>query len=1038
MPVVAAVLFEFCLRELRLRTLAHRADRKLSALRWLHPAERIRVQLCMAADEQLMAEAATRHVRLNHAARRLYQLRAALSTHHPSATPGPIATRRVRWAEHRAHRALTRAGFTDPAIAAAVLRQVQVLTMTATLARLDYRTADAAQAAIANLIASPAARPEPEADVRPEQPAAQDRMPANQVNGHPPDSQENGQPEDVSAARDRDAPLISAATRIVTDAMRDGGRLSQAALAGKLRSEGYTVANNRLRWLSSVSGLEPRHAAAPDTQPRWRPVMARRGPVTFEDQRKQEEDRERRLADLRIRLQEAALEVRTPGDWIRCLRAAARLPGENWANILPIASRKPGATLVKGYEAWRTSGRQVNRDEQGIEIFSHARQQEPNRRDPGDDGQDPSWRDAHRVAYVWDLSQTSGRPLPAQAAIPSPPGDVPPGLWDCLCWLARREGYAVERENGCPDDGATLWAARRIRILPGLTSDQAIWALAHQLGHVLLPNTIAYPPGTTTSGCQGVQKAEADSVAFIICTRHGVPIEHTFSSPQTWAGSDPRAQPAAAILATGERITAAATRISRLLDRNQPGIGLAALAGTEATALTSHDQDKTPRAAPRITAPAATPAPSPEPDPRILGVLIDAEEFYISQLAGSWAPAYLRKRGLTEAAIGKWHIGYAPRGWTALTEYLRGRGHADDAIQAAGLARTSSRGTLIDHFRDRVMLPVHDDHGKLAGFTGRARPGTGPAVPKYLNSPETSTYKKGNLLFGLHHARRHLAHGATPVIVEGPFGAIAATLADPGHYAGLAPCGTALTSRQAAALSRAADLRQTGILVAFDDDTAGRKAAVRAYDILRPISDRLQSATLSGRDPAEILEAQGATALRAILQDHVQPLSAAVIDAHIDPWERRLRDTEGPLLAMRSVATVIASLLPAEAAGAIRQITGNEQMATVDENMRPVANPELPEIARALPADTAYQITRAAERLGSTDYSDVLAEVTNAVIRNDASPKGGPHDAAARLARSSFPHPPLTIHASAEPATAPLGRPGNRPKLARMKRPPSS
>jgi len=274
--------------------------------------------------------------------------------------------------------------------------------------------------------------------------------------------------------------------------------------------------------------------------------------------------------------------------------------------------------------------------------------------------------------------------------------------------------------------------------------------------------------------------------------------------------------------------------------------------------------------------------------------------------------------------------------------------------------------------------------------------------------------------------------------VEGPFDAIAVTLADPGHYAGLAPCGTALTSRQAAALSRTADLRQTGILVAFDDDAAGRKAAVRAYDILRAISDCLQSVKLSGRDPAEILEAEGAATLQAILQDRMQPLSAAVIDAHIDPWERRLRDTEGPLLAMRSVARIIAGLLPAEAAGAIRQITGNEQLTTIDEDMRPVANPELPEIARALPADTAYQITRAAERLGFTDYSDVLAEVTNAVIRDNASPEGVPHDAAARLARSSFPHPPLTIHASAEPATAPLGRPGNQPKLARMKRLPSS
>jgi DNA primase len=332
------------------------------------------------------------------------------------------------------------------------------------------------------------------------------------------------------------------------------------------------------------------------------------------------------------------------------------------------------------------------------------------------------------------------------------------------------------------------------------------------------------------------------------------------------------------------------------------------------------------------------------------------------------------------------------------------------------------------------MLPVHDEQGHLAGFTGRARPGTGPDVPKYLNSPATSAYHKGDLLFGLHHGRSHLARGATPVIVEGPFDAIAITLADPDRYAGLAPCGTALTSRQAAALGRAADLRRTGVLVAFDDDTAGRKAAVRAYDILRTISDRLQSVALSGRDPAEILETEGAPVLRAILRGGAQPLSAVVIDAHIAPWERRLRDPEGPLLAMRSVATVIADLLPPDTAGAIRQITRNKKLIALDERMQPVANPELPEIARVLPADTAYQITRTAERLGFTDYSDVLAEVANAVTRKLADPKDVTHDTAPRLAISSFPYPPPAIQFGAEPPAAWRGKPGSGQKLTPAKR----
>ncbi|HEU5421681.1 MAG TPA: toprim domain-containing protein, partial [Streptosporangiaceae bacterium] len=467
-------------------------------------------------------------------------------------------------------------------------------------------------------------------------------------------------------------------------------------------------------------------------------------------------------------------------------------------------------------------------------------------------------------------------------------------------------------------------------------------------------------------------------------------------------------------LTAGELITTAAAKISRLLDHHLAGNRPAARPAAQAATTARHDERQPQPAASQVTSPSP-----PEPGPRITDVLDDAMRFYDGQLAQSWVPAYLADRGISDAAMRQWHIGYAPGGWDTLTGHLRALGHHDDAIQAAGLARISSRGTLIDHFRDRVMLPVHDQRGNVAGFLGRARPGTGPEVPKYLNSPETSSYQKGSLLFGLYQARDLLARGATPVIVEGPFDAIAVTAADHGRHAGLAPCGTALTSKQAAILAQAADLGSTGVLVAFDDDQAGRKAAVRAHDVLRPVSDRLQSAVLSGRDPAEILQTEGPEVLRTVLRDQVQPLSSVVIDAHLAPWERRLRDPEGPLLAMRSTATVIAGLLPAGSAEAIRQITGNRELATVDEEMRPVANPELPEIARVLPADAACQTMRVAERLGFTDYSDVLAEVANAVTRDGSRRGSRLADGAPQLAASSFPHPPATIRHDDGPVIPP-------------------
>ena len=141
---------------------------------------------------------------------------------------------------------------------------------------------------------------------------------------------------------------------------------------------------------------------------------------------------------------------------------------------------------------------------------------------------------------------------------------------------------------------------------------------------------------------------------------------------------------------------------------------------------------------------------------------------------------------------------------------------------------------------------------------------------------------------------------------------------------------------------------------------------------------------------------------------------------------------------MRSVAAAIAGLLPPETTEAIRQIAGNKQLTTIDERMHPVVNPELPQTARALPADTAYQITRTAERLGFTDYSDVLAEVTNAAIRQATRPKGVLHHAAPQLAVSCFPDPPVTTQADAESAVVSLNRPGDRPTQARTKRLPSS
>ena len=763
-----------------------------------------------------------------------------------------------------------------------------------------------------------------------------------------------------------------------------------------------------------------------------------------------EDNRQENPGVLRARLHDAAQALRTSGDWAACLRLAARLPGEDFANILLIHAQRPGATQVRDYRHWSAAGRRVRRGENGIAVFSVpplAPGRAPHASE--DDERGPAWRDADRVTYLWDLSQTTGPPLGGGALLP--PRDRPAQVRDALSWLARRLGYAVEAEHGAPPDGTVFWGVRRIRIPPGISDEQAVWALAHQLGHVLLHYDPGHPPppGTTATGCAGLRKAEADSIAFTVCARHGITPAGGLSYPASWAGSDPRAQPATAILAAGHRIATAAARITahtvRILHGDDPAPSLAAAPAAQATPPSADQHEAaSPQASILARQPAASPPPRPDQD--IGRVLADALAFYASQLDGTWAPGYLHARGITPQAIRDWQIGYAPAGWTTLTGHLRGLGHHDDVIQAAGLATRSSRGTLIDWFRDRVMLPVHDAGGELAGFTGRARPGARPDVPKYLNSPATAAYKKSHLLFGLHQARPALARGAVPVIAEGPFDAIAVTIADPGRHAGLAPCGTALTSQQAALLSQAADLARTGIIVAFDSDTAGRKAAIRAHGILRPLTGNLQSAALDGKDPAEILQRDGPGALRSVLREHRQPLSALLIDASIDQWGRRLDDADGPLLAMRATATLIASLISDGTASQIRAIIAGRELQTTDDLLHPVDNPEIPQITAILPAETAYQTVHAAGKLGF-DVIDVLAEVANATTRRTGpaghQPRarhpgpscgaGASQPTAARLASTSFPGPPLAPHPTPVPASRPA-TPATRQRPSRLAR----
>ncbi len=381
-----------------------------------------------------------------------------------------------------------------------------------------------------------------------------------------------------------------------------------------------------------------------------------------------------------------------------------------------------------------------------------------------------------------------------------------------------------------------------------------------------------------------------------------------------------------------------------------------------------------------------------------------AARFYRDQVPGSWVPGYLAGRGLGPDIWRRWQVGYAPAGWDALTCHLRASGYADALIEAAGLARRSRRGTLADTFRDRAVFPIRSARGTIVAFTGRAAGHGGPAVPRYLNSPATVLYDKSQALFGLWEGRGALAAGAVPVIVEGPLDAIAVSAAGRHRYAPVAPCGTALTAAQVAALDRAARLPQAGVLVAFDADQAGRRAAVRAYHLLAPFTTTTTAMAAvfpAGHDPAQILRDRGPAALAAMLTSRTQPLADLVVDAEVNRWTRWLRFAEGRINALHAAAPLIAAMNPSDVARQVARLArrlGLEH-ATVTRAVTDALTAAGPATTRAGPS------RRPTARLRLTARQEELPGLAGTALR--LSSQDSPHDSshATRVHSGSSTHP---------------------------------
>lgn len=217
-------------------------------------------------------------------------------------------------------------------------------------------------------------------------------------------------------------------------------------------------------------------------------------------------------------------------------------------------------------------------------------------------------------------------------------------------------------------------------------------------------------------------------------------------------------------------------------------------------------------------------------------ILEDAVTFYRHQLlntaAGRQALTYLRGRGLNDDTLEAFGIGYAPNRWDALLQHFTAKRVDPQDLFQVGLLGEGPEGRLYDRFRHRLMIPIRDEQGRMAGFGARILDPND--VPKFLNSPQTPLFDKGRLLYGLDRARRAIREADQAVLVEGYLDVLA--LHQAGFYNVISPMGTALTEQQLFLLKR----YTKRLVLALDADAAGEKATLRGLEVARQAMDHNQ------------------------------------------------------------------------------------------------------------------------------------------------------------------------------------------------------
>ena len=318
-------------------------------------------------------------------------------------------------------------------------------------------------------------------------------------------------------------------------------------------------------------------------------------------------------------------------------------------------------------------------------------------------------------------------------------------------------------------------------------------------------------------------------------------------------------------------------------------------------------------------------------------IMARAAEFYAEAL---WAPGgdkarrYLEGRGVDPEVARRFGLGYAPEGWDHLLAFMRGQSVAEEGLAQAGLVLPRQTGSgFYDRFRGRLLFTIRDGQGRVVAFGGRA---LGPEEPKYLNSPETPLYVKGQILYALDLAKGAMRERNRAIVVEGYLDCLMAH--QHGFTETVAALGTAFTQAQLALLQRSAD----EIVAVFDADAAGQKAAARIDELMSGPAD-LRSLGWSmartggferaghfpvkvavlppGHDPDSLLRSQGADAFRSRVDEARSILSFVMAQALA---EENLASPRGRATAHARVALVLSKVPNAEEATALAQQAARE------------------------------------------------------------------------------------------------------------------